>query len=60
MDQIILKLSFLLNQFARKLKKGFIVGAISRYSGHVFSFNFKRNNEACLKCFINLMLMRRF
>ena len=45
------KTKFLLNQFARKLKKGFIVGAISRYSGHVFSFNFKRNNEACLKCF---------
>ena len=45
------KTKFLLNQFARKLKKAFIVGAISRYNGHVFSFNFKRNNEACLKCF---------
>ena len=45
------KTKFLLNQFARKLKKTFIVGAISRYNGHVFSFNFKRNNEACLKCF---------
>ena len=39
------KTKFLLNQFARKLKKAFIVGAISRYNGHVFSFNFKRNNE---------------
>ena len=45
------KTKFLLNQFALKLKKTFIVGAISRYNGHVFSFNFKRNNEACLKCF---------
>jgi len=45
------KTKFLLNQFARKLKKTFIVGAISRYNGHVFSFNFKSNNEACLKCF---------
>ena len=45
------KTKFLLNQFARRLKKIFIVGAISRYDGHVFSFDFKRNNEACLKCF---------
>ncbi len=45
------KTKFLLNQFALKLKKTFIVGAISRYDGHVFSFDFKRNNEACLKCF---------
>ncbi|MFL2897823.1 MAG: HesA/MoeB/ThiF family protein [Candidatus Pelagibacter sp.] len=45
------KTKFLLNKFARKLKKTLIVGAISKYNGHVFSFNFKRNNEACLKCF---------
>ena len=45
------KTKFLLNQFAKKLKKKFIVGAISKYNGHIFSFNFKRNNEACLKCF---------
>ena len=45
------KTKFLLNQFALKLKKTFIVGAISGYDGHVFSFDFKRNNEACLKCF---------
>ena len=45
------KTKFLLNEFANKLKKKFIVGAISRYDGHIFSFNFKRNNEACLKCF---------
>ncbi len=45
------KTKFLLNQFANKLKKIFIVGAIGKYDGHIFSFNFKRNNEACLKCF---------
>ena len=45
------KTKFLLNEFANKLKKKLIVGAISRYDGHIFSFNFKRNNEACLKCF---------
>ena len=45
------KTKFLLNQFAYRLKKIFIVGAISRYDGHIFSFNFRKNNEACLKCF---------
>ena len=45
------KTKFLLNKFANKLKKIFIVGAISGYDGHIFSFNFKSNNEACLKCF---------
>ena len=45
------KTKFLLNHFANKLRKIFIVGAISRYDGHIFSFNFKKNNVACLKCF---------
>ena len=45
------KTKFLLNQFANKLKKIFIAGSISKHDGHIFSFNFKRNNEACLKCF---------
>ena len=45
------KTKFLLNQFANKLKKIFISGAISKYDGHIFSFNFKRKDEACLKCF---------
>ena len=45
------KTKFLLNQFANKLKKIFIAGAISKYDGHIFSFNFKRKDEACLKCF---------
>ena len=40
-----------MNLFTNKLKKIFIAGAISRYDGHIFSFNFKKNNEACLKCF---------
>mgnify|MGYP001174493088 CR=1 FL=1 len=45
------KTKFLLNQFALKLRKTFIVGAISKYDGHIFSFDFKKNNQACLKCF---------
>ena len=33
-----------------KLKK-LVVGAISRYDGHIFVFDFKNNKNACLKCF---------
>ena len=54
------KTKFLLNQFANKLKKILIVGAISRYDGHVFSFNFKRKNEACLKCFYQTDVSEEF
>ena len=28
-----------------------IIGAISKFDGHVFAFNFKNGNEPCLKCF---------
>ncbi len=42
---------FLLNQISKKLKKFFISGAISKFDGHVFTFNFKNKNEPCLKCF---------
>ena len=28
-----------------------IVGAISKFDGHVFTFNFKKKKEPCLKCF---------
>ncbi len=45
------KTKFLLNYLANKLRKIFIVGAISGYNGHIFSFNFKKNDVACLKCF---------
>ena len=42
---------FLLNQISKKLKKFFISGAISKFDGHVFTFDFKNKNEPCLKCF---------
>ena len=32
-------------------KKYFIPGAISKFDGHVFTFNFKKKKEPCLKCF---------
>ena len=31
--------------------KKLVVGAISRYDGHIFVLNFENKNTACLKCF---------
>ena len=45
------KTKFLLNFYSLKLKKILIIGAISKFEGHVFTFNFKNNKEPCLKCF---------
>ena len=42
---------FLLNDKSIKHKKKLIVGAISRFDGHIFVFDFKDNKSACLKCF---------
>ena len=42
---------FLLNEFSRKLKKIFVCGAISKFDGHIFSFNFSKNTSLCLKSF---------
>ncbi len=42
---------FLLNEKSIKFKKKLIIGAISRFDGHIFVFDFKNNNSACLKCF---------
>ncbi len=45
------KTKFLLNKFSLKLKKILIVGAISKFDGHVFSFDFNSRKTPCLKCF---------
>ena len=42
---------FLLNDCAVKLKKFLIVGAISKFDGHLFTFNFKNKKIPCLRCF---------
>ena len=42
---------FLLNKKSIEFKKKLIVGAISRFDGHVFVFDFKNNKSACLQCF---------
>jgi len=45
------KTKFLLNKYSIKYKKKFIVGAINKFDGHVFTFNFKDRKTPCLKCF---------
>ena len=42
---------FLLNEKSIELKKKLIVGAISRFDGHIFAFDFRKIKSACLKCF---------
>ena len=45
------KTKFLLNDASMKFKKYFIPGAISKFDGHVFTFNFKDKKTASLKNF---------
>ena len=45
------KTKFLLNKYSIKYKKIFIVGAINKFDGHVFTFNFKDKKTPCLRCF---------
>jgi len=42
---------FLLNDFCLKFKKVLVIGAISKFDGHVFTFNFKDKKIPCLRCF---------
>ena len=45
------KTKFLLNEYSIRFKKMLFVGAISKFDGHIFTFNFNNKKEACLKCF---------
>jgi len=45
------KTKFLLNKLAIKFKKKLIVGAISKFDGHIFTFDFSLSKTPCLKCF---------
>jgi len=45
------KTKFLLNDFCLKSKKILVAGAISRFDGHIFTFNFKNKKIPCLRCF---------
>ncbi len=45
------KTKFLINDSCIKLKKKLITGAISKFDGHIFTFDFKDNRTASLKNF---------
>ena len=45
------KTKFLLNKYCLNHKKILIVGAISKMDGHIFTFDYKNENNPCLKCF---------
>ena len=42
---------FLLNDYCLKFKKVLVTGAISKFDGHIFTFNFKDKKVPCLRCF---------
>ncbi|MDC3006769.1 HesA/MoeB/ThiF family protein [Candidatus Pelagibacter sp.] len=45
------KTKFLINDYCIKLKKRLITGAISKFDGHVFTFDFRDKKTASLKSF---------
>ena len=45
------KTKFLINDYCTKLKKKLVTGAISKFDGHVFAFNFKDTKTASLRSF---------
>ena len=42
---------FLINDISLKYKKFLVTGAISKFDGHIFTFNFNNKKNACLRCF---------
>ena len=42
---------FLINDVCIKYKKFLVTGAISKFDGHIFSFNFNNKKDPCLRCF---------
>tara|TARA_Y100000591_G_C21769211_1_gene664635 strand:- start:548 stop:1297 length:750 start_codon:yes stop_codon:yes gene_type:complete len=45
------KTKFLINDYCIKLKKKLVTGAISKFDGHIFTFDFKKKKTASLKNF---------
>ena len=43
---------FLINDYCLKKKKILISGAISKFDGQVYTFNFSKKKTPCLRCFI--------
>jgi molybdopterin-synthase adenylyltransferase len=42
---------FLLNDFCLSFKKFLVTGAISKFDGHIFTFDFNNKKIPCLRCF---------
>ena len=42
---------FLINDLSFKYKKFLVTGAISKFDGHIFTFNFDNKKDPCLRCF---------
>ena len=42
---------FLVNDFCIKSKKFLVTGAISKFDGHIFTFDFQNKKNPCLRCF---------
>jgi len=45
------KTKFLINDFCKKSKKFLVSGAISKFDGHVFTFDFKNKKTPCIRSF---------
>ena len=42
---------FLINDISLKYKKFLVTGAISKFDGHIFTFDFSNKKDPCLRCF---------
>ena len=42
---------FLINDFCKKSKKFLVTGAISKFDGHIFTFDFKKKKTPCIRSF---------
>ena len=49
------KTRFLVNDYCLKNKKILVSGAISKFDGQVYTFNFSKKKSPCLRCFIPKM-----
>ena len=45
------KTKFLINDFCKKANKFLVTGAINKFDGHIFTFNFKNKKTPCIRDF---------
>ena len=45
------KTKFLINDFCKESKKFLVTGAISKFDGHIFTFNFENKKTPCIRSF---------